>query len=112
MSAVVLTTAQIEALTPLLEADPGLPMDGAHPVGASGLDFDLQSAFYVGLEVGRVIGPTHEAMLRRFLAEAQNGETPCFGRLASTYRAFDDNEVRTHRAVAAFKQGVDHCGTG
>jgi predicted nucleotidyltransferase len=96
-----------------LSEDADCRWDGTHPVGASGLEFDFQSAFYVGLEVGRVIGPVEKELVRRFLVCAQDDESPCFGRLARAYLAFElsyraceDGARQTREAISAFSAGL------
>ena len=80
--------------------------DGEHPVGGSGLDFEFQSAFHVGLEVRRIIAPHHERLIGRFLLAAQDDDGPCFGRLALAYRAYEDGVTKTRDALRAFGLGT------
>lgn len=79
--------------------------DPEHPVGASGLDFEFQSALHVGLEVGRAISGHHDVLVNRFLKHAQDEESACFGRLALAYRAFEDAATKTRHALQAFNAG-------
>jgi predicted nucleotidyltransferase len=88
-----------------LPEDADCRWDLEHPVGACGFDFEFQSAFHVGLEVGRATTAEHEPLLSRFLTKAQDEESACFGRLALAYRAYEDATINTRYAMRAFKQG-------
>lgn len=96
----------MHALRYALPQDADCRWDTDHPVGASGLDVDGQSAFFVGLEVGGVIGDRHEQLIGQFLAAALDDESPCFGRLARAYRAYPDAAAKTMAALHAFCQGL------
>jgi hypothetical protein len=80
--------------------------DGEHLVGGSGLDFEFQSAFHVGLEVGRIAAPNHKRLIARFLAAALDEDGACFGRLALAYRAYEDAATKTRNALRAFDRGT------
>jgi predicted nucleotidyltransferase len=95
----------MQVLRYALSEDADCRWDDTHPVGASELDHDCQSAFHVGLEVGRVADGSHEALVGQFMTAARNEEGPCFGRLALAYRAYDDGLTKTRRALHAFDRG-------
>ena len=97
----------MQVLRYALADDADCRWDDTHAVGASGLDHECQSAFYVGLEVGSVIAHAYVDLIGRFLAKAQNEDSSCFGRLAIAYRAFDDRAATmTRNTLRAFARGV------
>lgn len=100
----------MQALCHALPEDAECRWDGEHPVGGSGLDFEFQSAFHVGLEVGRIIAPNHERLIGRFLVAALDEDGSCFGRLALAYRAYEDAVTRTRDALRAFDKGYSTIG--
>jgi predicted nucleotidyltransferase len=95
----------MQTLRHALPDDAECRWDGEHPVGGSGLDFEFQSTFHVGLEVGRIIAPNHKRLIGRFLVAAQDEDGPCFGRLALAYRAYEDGATKTRHALHAFDRG-------
>ena len=76
------------------------------------MDFEFQSAFYVGLEVGRAITAAHEQLLSQFLKMAQDEEGACFGRLALAYRVYEDAALKTRHAMQAFEKGRSRASHG
>jgi predicted nucleotidyltransferase len=95
----------MQVLRHALSDDAECRWDGEHPVGGSGVDFEFQSAFHVGLEVGRIVAPSHESLIDRFLIAAQDEDGSCFGRLALAYRAYEDAVTKTRDALRAFDNG-------
>jgi predicted nucleotidyltransferase len=80
--------------------------DAAHPVSASGVEFEFQSAFFVGLAVGAIIGPAHRALVHKLLDAARDEDGACFARLAQAYPVTRDQALRTRRALDAFSAGL------
>jgi predicted nucleotidyltransferase len=89
-----------------LEDDDERRWDAAHPVCASGLDHEDQSAFFIGYEVGLIAKPPHADAIARFLAQVSDTNAVTFAQMvrAAAYSG-DDPEERQARLLRAFAQG-------
>jgi predicted nucleotidyltransferase len=81
--------------------------DPGHPVGAAGLDFDDQSAFFCGWELGKIAAPGHLHWAKRFVDAMRDAEGAAAADLvfASRYVG-DDADVRVRAKLTAFERGL------
>lgn len=82
--------------------------DTSDPVGASGIAHDLQSAYFVGLQVGTVARDHHREHVERFLSVllAEDGRcSAMMARAAGHYRTHGDERVRA--MLETFRSGIE-----
>ena len=82
--------------------------DPVHPVGAAALEYDNQSAFFAGWELGQVAGLEHLHWARRFINALDDDESAAFMQFARSSRYVGDDvggKLRTR--IGAFERGLE-----
>jgi len=79
-----------------------------HPVGESGLHHEDQGAYFVGLEVGRIIQDHHRAPINRFLEKVGDPDSIWFAQMVqkARYVGVKPDEI-LERRWAAFRRGLN-----
>ncbi|MFO0710823.1 MAG: nucleotidyl transferase AbiEii/AbiGii toxin family protein [Sandaracinus sp.] len=81
---------------------------GTHTVATSGLDFDDQSPFFVGLEVSAIVRPVHRARLDELVAKLlDDGPHAALMARAANLRG-EDPDLLARRMVEMFARGLRH----
>jgi predicted nucleotidyltransferase len=88
-----------------LPSDDDRRWDGAHPVGASAMSYELQSPYFVGHSVGEIAGDQHLQCVRRFLELLMAEDGRHSGQMARA-AGFRDGDVRARAMLAAFEAGI------
>jgi predicted nucleotidyltransferase len=82
--------------------------DPVHPVGAAALEYDNQSAFFAGWELGQVAGPEHLHWARRFINALSDDQSAAFMQFARSSRYVgDDADGKLRARIAAFERGLE-----
>jgi hypothetical protein len=91
-----------------LPADHDARWDSAHPVAAANLEYDDQSAFYLGWELGRIAHPAHLHWAKRLVDVMRDEDGMPFAQLVREARyAGDDVELRLRKRLEAFERGLE-----
>ncbi|MFO0680502.1 MAG: nucleotidyl transferase AbiEii/AbiGii toxin family protein [Sandaracinus sp.] len=95
------------ALINALSEDDDRRWDRDDPIGASGVQFDEQSPYFVGLELGRIASEPHLIETRRFIDTMMETDTAAAAAMAraADIRGEDPDELM-RRYVNAFALGL------
>jgi predicted nucleotidyltransferase len=87
--------------------------DPKHPVAAAALDYEDQSAFFAGWQLGKIAAPEHLHWAKRFLDIMRTDESIEFAQLVRESRYGGDGvEGRLRARLTAFERGLEAGATG
>ena len=82
--------------------------DPGHPVGAARLEYDDQSAYFAGWELGQIAALEHLHWARRFLDALRNDESTAFMQFArGSFYVGNDVDRKVRARITAFELGLE-----